>query len=151
MSVPFHTFRTVPFDHTFLSEGIEFSVVFKSFFYHSSLLYPPCFWEWVDVACQTCLLSSCIALSFHTTRKKQLYPYSLLGRGLILYIYIPIFFSTVSSIILHCSITPCFWEGVDFACQTFPLSSCIALSFHTTRKNYPTLVHSFGRGLTLYI
>ena len=31
------------------------------------------------------------------------------------------------------------------------LSSCIALSFHTTRKNYATLFDSFGRGLILYI
>ena len=51
----------------------------------------------------------------------------------------------------HCSINPCFWEGVDVACQSFLLSSCIALSFHTTRKNYATLIHSFGRGLILYI
>ena len=62
MSVPFHICRKVPFDHSFLSEGIDFSV-----------------------------------------------------------------FSLVSSVILQCSINPCFWEGVDVACQTFPLSSCIAL------------------------
>ena len=40
---------------------------------------------------------------------------------------------------------------MDVACQIFILSSCITLSFHTTRKNYPTLIHSFGRGLILYL
>ena len=46
-------------------------------------------------------------------------------------------FSRISSIIHHCSTNPCSWEGVDVACQTFLLSSCIALSFHTTRKTRP--------------
>ena len=46
-----------------------------------------------------------------------------------------LYFSVVSFIILHCPINPCFWEGVDVACQAFLLSSCIALSFHTTKKN----------------
>ena len=62
-----------------------------------------------------------------------------------------LYFSVVSFIILHCSLNPCFWEGVDVACQTFLLSSCIALSFHTTRKNYSTPFHAFGRGLVLVI
>ena len=64
--------------------------------------------------------------------------------------YCPSFLSTIF-LRGHCSINPCFWEGVDVVCQTFLLSSCIALSFHTTRKNYATLIHSFGRGLILYI
>ena len=64
--------------------------------------------------------------------------------------YCPSFLSTIF-FRGHCSINPCFWEGVDVVCQTFLLSSCIALSFHTTRKNYATPIHSFGRGLILYI
>ena len=85
----------------------------------------PCFWEGVDVACQIVLLSSYITLSFHTTRKNYSTLMHSFGRRLILYIF---FLSRISSIILHCSINPCFWEGVDVACQTFNLSSCIALS-----------------------
>ena len=45
-----------------------------------------------------------------------------------------LYFSILSSVILHCSINSCFWEGVDVACQTFLLSSCIVLSFHTTTR-----------------
>ena len=48
-------------------------------------------------------------------------------------------FSRISSIILHCSLNECFWEGVDVACQAFLLSSCIVLSFHTTRKTILSL------------
>ena len=43
------------------------------------------------------------------------------------------------------------WEGVNVGCQSVLLSSCIALSFHTTRKNYSTLIHSSDRELILYI
>ena len=39
MSLPVHTFGKMPFDHSFLSKGTDFSVFFKSFFFHSSLLY----------------------------------------------------------------------------------------------------------------
>ena len=242
----------------------------KLFFYHLALpchcSINACFWEGVDVACPAFLVSSCIALSFHTTRKNYSTLIHSFGRWLILYIYIytyqyffqepllatllslpfhpfrrchpslpylpmllggggccmpsfsfiilhcsviPYFlekyithsfdrgpnfiyiyiyisfknlvyhpscpshstllekchstthsflqglsslcFSRISSIIFHCSLNPCFWEGVDVACPTFLLSSCIAPSFHTTRKNYSTLIHSFRRGLTLYI
>ena len=102
------------------------------------------------------LLLSCIALSFHTNRKNYSTLIHPFGRGLILYLYIHIFlsrissiiphvspipnfrnknaigslmsflkgvislyFSIVSSVIVHCSINPCFWEGVDVACQFF--------------------------------
>ena len=118
--------------------------------------------------------ASCIALSFHATRKNCSTLIHSFGRGLILYLYIhtflsrissiilhaflipnfrkfhstihsflegviSLYFSIVSSVIVHCSINPCFWEGVDVACQTFHLSSYFALSFHTTRKKllYP--------------
>ena len=140
--------------------------IFNSCFYCPSFLSTiflrghcsinPCFWEGVDVVCQTFLLSSCIALSFHTTRKNYATLIPPFGRGLILYIYIYTYFflSRISPIILHCSVNPCFWEGVDVACQTFLLSSYIALSFHTTREelfNHSTLIHYFGRGLIIYI
>ena len=76
------------------------------------------------------------------------------GDWFYIYIYTYFFLSRISPIILHCSVNPCFWEGVDVACQTFLLSSYIALSFHTTREelfNHSTLIHSFGRGLIIYI
>ena len=38
MFLPFHTFRKTPFNHSFLSKGIEFSAFFKNLFYHPSLL-----------------------------------------------------------------------------------------------------------------
>ena len=61
---------------------------------------------------------------------------------------ISLHFSRNSSIIVPCSSNPCFWERVGVARQAFLSSSCIALSFHTTRKNYSTLIHSFGIILT---
>ena len=135
----------------------------------------------MDIGCQSVLLSSCIALSFHTARENCSTLIDSFGRGLVVYIYVYIhffqesllssfmslpfhtfrkmpfdhsflskglsslYFSIVSSTILHCSISPCFWEGVDIGCQSVLLSSCIALSFHTTRKSYSTLIRSFGR------
>ena len=141
MSLPFHTFRKTPFNHSFLSKGIEFSAFFKNLFYHPSLLSQSMLSEGVDVACQSFLLSSCIALSFHTTRKNYSTLIHPFGRGWVLYIYISLSlsFSRISSIILHCSINPYFWDGAHVASQAFLLSSCIALSFHTTRERllYP--------------
>ena len=115
------------------------------------------------------LLSSCIALSFHTTRKNYSTLIHPFGRGLILYLYIythtflsripsiilhaslipnfrkchstihfflqgmiSLYFSKVSSIIVHCPINPCFWEGVDVACQF--------LFFHPALLCYPILL-----------
>ena len=74
------------------------------------------------------------------------------GRGLILYKYIYIYiyiYISFKNIFYHPSLLyqSMLWEGVDVTCQTFLLSPCIALSFHATRKNYPTLIHSFGMGL----
>ena len=172
MSLPFHTFRKTPFNHSFLSKGIEFSAFFKNLFYHPSLLSQSMLSEGVDVACQSFLLSSCIALSFHTTRKNYSTLIHPFGRGWVLHTFIytyisfrnlfyhpsclsqstllekchstshsflkglnSLYFSAVSFIILHCPINPCFWEGVHVASQAFLLSSCIALSFHKTKKN----------------
>ena len=78
---------------------------FKNLFYHPSLLYQPMLLGGVDVACQTVRLSSCIALSFHTTRESS---YSTLIHPFAG--FLDIFLSRNSSIILH-SIYPCFWEG----------------------------------------
>ena len=68
---------------------------------------------------------------------------------------ISVYFSINSSINFHGSINPCFWEGVDVACQMLHVNSsfscCIALLFHAARKNYSTLIHSFGRGLILFL
>ena len=185
IALSFHATRKKLFyPFSLLWEGIGFIYIYiyiylKNLFYHPSLLYRR-LWEGVDVACKTFRLSSCIALSFHTTRKNCSTLIDSFGRGLVVYMYIYIhvfqesllssfmslpfhtcrkchstthsskglssrYFSIVSSIILPCSISPCFWEGVDVGCQSVLLSSCIALSFHTTRKNYSTLIHSFGR------
>ena len=97
-----------------LSEGIDIIHIyiyiytyfsFKNLFYHPSLLYQPMLLGGVDVACQTVRLSSCIALSFHTTRESS---YSTLIHPFAG--FLDIFLSRNSSIILH-SIYPCFWEG----------------------------------------
>ena len=169
----------MPFEHSFLSGGNDFSVFLHKSFYQHSLLYQSMLLEGVDVVCQTYsfIILHCSVIPYHW--KKLLYPYSPLWEGidfifLHTYIYIHTFISRilsiilhaslipnfrkchstihsflegmislyiwkVSSIIVHCSINPCFWEGVDVACQTFLLSSCIALSLHTTRKKlrYP--------------
>ena len=63
---------------------------------------------------------------------------------------ISLYFLINPSINIHCSINPCFWKGWMLYVKLILLSSCIALSFHTTRKNYSTLIHPFGRGLILY-
>ena len=61
-------------------------------------------------------------------------------------------FSRISSIILHCSLNPCFWEGVDVTCQAFLLSSCIVLSFHTTRKTIlPLFTPLIGDWFYIYL
>ena len=59
-------------------------------------------------------------LPFHTLETCYSTIRSLL-KGLI-----SLYFTKLSSIIFHCPINPCFWEGTDVACQTFLLSSCIA-------------------------
>ena len=117
MSLPFHTFRKTPFNHSFLSKGIEFSAFFKNLFYHPSLLSQSMLSEGVDVACQSFLLSSCIALSFHTTRKNYSTLIHPFGRGWVLYIYI--------SLSLF---------------QEFLLSSFIALSIHDFGRGW--MLHS---------
>ena len=62
-------------------------------------------------------------LPFHTLETCYSTIRSLL-KGLI-----SLYFTKLSSIIFHCPINPCFWEGAGVACQTFLLSSCIA-HFH---------------------
>ena len=189
---PIPNLRKMPFDHSFLSEGIDFSTFFNQsflhrFFYHPSLLYQSMLWEGVAVACQAFLLLSCIALSVHAARDMQFYPHSLLREGI--YFHISFRKCFLDSSILHFSPIPnlrkmpfdhsflsggidfcifqlflhrffyhpsllyqsMLWEGVAVACQAFLLLSCIALSFHTARKDYSTLIHSFGGGLFIYL
>ena len=151
----------------------------------------PCFWKGWMLYVKLILLSSCIALSFHTTRKNYSTLIHPFGRGLILYFYTHIYIYTYiyfknpfyhpsrlspipnfrkchsnihsflegmislhflinPSINIQCSINPCFWKGWMLYVKLILLSSCIALSFHTTGKNYSTLIHPFGRGLILY-
>ena len=108
MSLPVHTFRKMPFDHSFLSKGVGFSVFFNSFFYHPLLLYQSMLLGGGEVACQSFHLSSCIALPFHTTRKNS--------SALILS---SLYFSVVAFVIVYCSINPCFWEGVRLHAKVF--------------------------------
>ena len=148
--------------------------------FHGSI--NPCFWEGVDVACQIFILSSCITLSFHTTRK-IFYPYSRLWEGIdfiSIYIYtflsripsiilhaspipnfrkfhstihsflegvISLHFSIVSSVIVHCSINPCFWERVDVACHFFFFHPALLCYSMLLGKNVIRPVSSFLKGL----
>ena len=101
----------------------------------------------MDVACQAFLLSSCIVLSFHTTRKTILSLFTpLIGDWFYIYIYL-----SRIPIILHCSINPCFWEGVHVARPTFLLSSCIALSPTLLEKTILPLFTLLGGDWFLYI
>ena len=95
---------------------------------------------------KSALDSSVLDFSPIPNLRKMSFNHSFLLKGLI-----SLNFSINSSIIVPCSVNPCFWERVGVACQTFLLSSCIALSFHTTRKDYSTLIDSFGRGMILDI
>ena len=170
---PIANFRKMPLISFLKGLILRYFSIVSSIILHCSI--NPCFWEGVAVACQTFLLLSCLALSFHAARDMLFYCLLLLREG-IRFIYYPK--SALDSSILHvslipnfrkmpfdhsfpfwrdwflcifnsflyhshCSINPCFWEGVDVACQTFLLSSYIPLLFHTTRKNYSTLIHSY--------
>ena len=119
--------------HSFLEGVISlyFSIV-SSVIVHCSI--NPCFWERVDVTCQFFFFHPALLCYSMLLGENVIRPVSSLLKGLI-----SLYFSMVSPIIFHCSINPCFWERVDVACQTFHLSSYIALSFHTTRKKllYP--------------
>ena len=114
MSLPVHTFGKMPLDHSFLSKGIEFSVFFKSFFFHSSLLY-----QSMLLGGGGCWMSKCSFIILHcsvshTDRTNTLPLLTPLGGDCFLYIYIKYvhtFLSRISSIILHCSLNPCFWGG----------------------------------------
>ena len=128
------------------------------------------------------ILPSCIALSFHTTRKNCSILIHSFGRGLILYLYIHTFLSRIPSIILHaflipnfrkfhstihsfleavislyfsivssvvvqCSINPCFWERVDVACQFFFFHPALLCYSMLLGKNVIRPVSSFLKGL----
>ena len=106
----------MPFDHSFLSGGSDFSVFFNTFFFHFSSSYQSMLLG--NGFCMSILLFFIlIALSFHAARKNVIRPFISFLKGLV-----SLYFSIVSSIIVHCSINPCFWEGVDAACQFFLLS-----------------------------
>ena len=138
---------------------------------------------------KTFLLSSCVALSFHTTGKKLLYPYSLLWEGigfkyanmhmyffqeslLSSFMSLPFriseesrstthaflegltsrSFSLISSI-LHCSINPCFWEGLNVAGNRFYMHmyihTCFFQEYLWISSIILTLIHSSLRGLQI--
>ena len=98
----------MPFHHSFLSGGIDFSVFLNKFSYQPSLLYQSMLLGGGRCCMSNFSLSSCIALSFHTTRKNYSTLIHPFGRGLILYLYIHTFLSRISSIILHASLIPSF-------------------------------------------
>ena len=162
--------------HSFLKglSSLCFSIL-SSVVLHCSI--NSCFWEGVDIACQTFLLSSCIALSFHTTRKKLFYSYSLLWEGVvIIYISINKSDSIISSIILHVSSIPNFrrmpfdhsflTKGLEFSVFLNTFFCYPSLLYHMLlggggccmsnfsfiilqRESHSTVTHSFGRGLLL--
>ena len=156
----------MPFEHSFLSGGNDFSVFLNKSFYQHSLLYQSMLLEGVDVVCQTFLLSSCIALSFHTTRKNYSTLIHPFGRGLILYfythIYIHTFISRILSIILHASLIPnfrkchstihSFLKRTDFsACFNSFFYPVLLCHFTLLGTCYSTLIHSFRRDSFSYI
>ena len=131
--------------HSFLEGVISLYFLIPSFItFHRAI--NPCFWEgWILHVISSFL--SCIALSFHAARKNLIRPFISFLKGLV-----SLYFSIVSSIIVHCSIIPCFWEGVDVAYQTFLLlywgvdiaPSYIALSLsYFLESNYSSLIYSF--------
>ena len=83
-------FRKMPFDHSFLSEGVNFSVFFNSFFYHPSLIYKSMLCEGVAVALK--LFFYYLVLLCHSVLLgKTILPlFTSLG-GLILYLCIHFF------------------------------------------------------------
>ena len=124
--------------HSFLKglSSLYFSIL-SSVILHCSI--NSCFWERVDVACQTFLLSSSIVLSFHTTRKKLLYRNSLLWEGIdFIYAYMHIYLLIISSIILHVSPIPNF-RRMPFD-HSF-LSQRLDFSVFFTNFFYPSLLY----------
>ena len=124
MPLPFHTFRKMSFDHSFLSKGVEFSAFFKSFFFHSSLLY-----QSMLLGGGGCWMSKCSFIILHCFVTRW---------GDWFYIYIYTFFK---NLFYHPSVlyqSMLLGRGA-VGCQSVLLSSCIALSFHTTRERlfYP--------------
>ena len=114
IALSFHaTMDMIFYPHSLLWEGVHFPISFQKSFLDSSILH------------------------FSPIANFRKMPLISFLKGLIFR-----YFSIVSSIILHCSINPCFWEGVAVACQTFLLLSCLALSFHAARDMllYPLLL-----------
>ena len=130
-------------------------ISFKNLFYHPALLYQSMLLEGVHAAFQTVLLSSCFALSFHTTRAKN---YSTLihsfGRGLFLYIYIYTYRYFFQEILLSSFIAlskNAFGRGWMLHAKLFFYHPTLPCHSILLGKNYSILIHSFGRGLILYI
>ena len=109
-----------------LWEGMVFS--FQNLFYHPSLLYQSMLFQSMLLGGGRCCMPSFSFIIPHC----PIIPYYWTNYSTLIHPFggdwFYFFLSRVSSIILHCSINPCCWEGVDVACQTFHLSSCIALS-----------------------
>ena len=112
MPLPFHTFRKMPFNHSFLFKGIEFCIFQLSSFIALSIHAFGRGWM-----LHAKLFFYHPALPGHSILRKN---YSTLihpfGRGLVL--YISIYLSRIP-IILHCSIHPCFWEGCMLHAKLF--------------------------------
>ena len=95
--------------------------------------------------CQESLLSSFISLSFQTLKQCRL-TIHFLSEGIDFSVFFNSFFYH-----FHCSINPCFWEGVDVACKLFFYHPTLLCYSMLLGKNYSTLIHSFDRGLIIYI
>ena len=118
-------FKKIPFDHSFLSGGSDFSVFFNSFVCHCSLLYQSMLMGESGCCMSILLFSSCIALLFHAARKKCHSTSQFLTEGVDFSVFFngfPYHFSLLyqpmllgeggccvsnfSFIVLHCSVIP---------------------------------------------
>ena len=97
-------FRKIPFDHSFLSEGIGFSVFLNSFFYHPSLLSHS-----MLLGGGGCCVSNYLCFIFLYCSVTQYFE-----RGQIFYVFEKSLVSSLTCIIPDCSIIS-YFEGVGLA------------------------------------
>ena len=112
----------MPFDHSFLSGGSDFSVFFKSFFYHFASSYQSILLGGVDVACQFFFFHAALLCYSMLLGKTTLPLFTPLG-GAWFYLFIYIYF---------------FQESL--------LSSLMFLPFQTSEKCH-WITQSFLEGL----
>ena len=123
MSLPVQTFRKMLFNHSFPSEGIEFSVFFHSLFRHPSLLYHSILWGGGGccMSCFSFIILPRSVIPYHWAKSYSTLIHSF-GRGLLLY--------------------------MSFLKN---LSSCMSLPFHSFTTCYSTIRSFLTRLNSLYL